>query len=328
MAHLHDLSLTGPTVAFAVVPPVPNVRGCPRPAGTAGNLTVLDWAGFAGAVSYSFDDGCSSQLEGYPRIKALGIRATFYLCSAWSSADNGIWADALQNGHELGNHTAHHPNADGNGGQYDIAADTDDCSAFLQSRYQVTPRTMAAPYGDPGYIEIARKRFLLHRGVQSGVVLPNSKDDPCALPSHTPAEGASAGALNELIDAACASGAWQILTLHGFSGGTDNAYKPLALSEFVTHVRHVQSLGNVWIDSVINIGAYWLAQRLFTELCPTISGNRTTWRWSLPKHFPPKQVLRVKISGGTLRQLDRVLTWHEQGYYELDLDAGELILLH
>src|SRR5512138_296521 len=36
--------------------PTPPDDHIPRPAGRPGNLRVLDWAGFRGAVSYTFDD--------------------------------------------------------------------------------------------------------------------------------------------------------------------------------------------------------------------------------------------------------------------------------
>ena len=49
------------------------------PSGTPGNLTVLDWAGFKAAVSYTFDDTNSSQIEHYAELQALGVRMTFYL---------------------------------------------------------------------------------------------------------------------------------------------------------------------------------------------------------------------------------------------------------
>ena len=50
-----------------------------RPNGTPGNVTVLDWAGFKAAVSYTFDDTNSSQIANYPALQALGVRMTFYL---------------------------------------------------------------------------------------------------------------------------------------------------------------------------------------------------------------------------------------------------------
>lgn len=49
------------------------------PSGGATNLRVLDWAGFEGAVSYTFDDGQPSQLTHYDALHSTGVPMTFYL---------------------------------------------------------------------------------------------------------------------------------------------------------------------------------------------------------------------------------------------------------
>jgi hypothetical protein len=115
--------------------------------------------------------------------------------------------------------------------------------------------------------------------------------------------------------------------VHGFSGGTDGAYQPISIDEFVASVNHAKSLGDVWIDSVVNVGAYWRAQKMFAAIAPTVSGNSKTWTWTLPPHFPPGKILRVKVGGGTLTQPGgRTLAWDDHGYYEVALDAGSLTL--
>ena len=43
--------------------PIPPEDNIPRPSGRPENLRVLDWAGFRGAVSYTFDDSQPSQIE-------------------------------------------------------------------------------------------------------------------------------------------------------------------------------------------------------------------------------------------------------------------------
>ena len=90
--------------------PQPPGGGVPRPSGTPGNLTVLDWAGFKGAASYSFDDAQPSHIEHYAALQAAGVPLTFYLNSSATSASgyDSTWTRAANDGHELGNHTVHH----------------------------------------------------------------------------------------------------------------------------------------------------------------------------------------------------------------------------
>ena len=53
------------------------------PSGSPGTLTVLNWAGFKGAVTYTFDDDNDSQIANYGSLEGLGVPLTFYL---WTDA--------------------------------------------------------------------------------------------------------------------------------------------------------------------------------------------------------------------------------------------------
>src|SRR5690606_11744137 len=59
--------------------PEPGAGGVPRPSGAAGNLKVVPWAGFSGALSYSFDDATGSQHGNKAAMLALDAKFTFYL---------------------------------------------------------------------------------------------------------------------------------------------------------------------------------------------------------------------------------------------------------
>jgi len=314
-----DTAAFGSEAAARCQLPAAGSSGIPAPSGTADGVVVLDWAGFAAAVSYTFDDANSSQIDHYAEIQALGVPMTFYLQTGKSTAASETWAQALLDGHELGNHTQSHR-------QEGTGEDVDAATAFIQEHYGVTPYTMAAPYGNTSYVSLAETRFLINRGVGGGRISPNGSSNPFDLPCHIPAEGASAEDLNGVIDTTQSAGSWQILLVHGFTGGSDGAYQPIDFAAFVANVDHTKSLGDVWIDTVVRVGAYWRAQKLFSELTPTSSGSETTWTWSLPDHFPPSMCLRVTTGGGTLSQNDEALTWDEHGYYHVALDAGSLTL--
>ncbi len=61
----------------------------PVPSGTPGEITVLDWAGFPAAVTYSFDDNDGSQPERYDEMHAIGGRYTYYMVSDRGPTDPG-----------------------------------------------------------------------------------------------------------------------------------------------------------------------------------------------------------------------------------------------
>jgi len=98
------------------------------------------------------------------------------------------------------------------------------------------------------------------------------------------------------------------------------------LSEFVSAVEYTKSFGDVWIGTVLDVGAYWCAQKTLRDTAPVTEGTSTTWRWVLPDHFPPQHRVRVTVTGGTLSQGGIPLTWDGHGYYEVSLDAGSLTL--
>ena len=299
--------------------PAPSTTGVPRPSGTAGNLRVLNWAGFKGAVSYTFDDSNSSQIQNYSTLQSAGVHYTFYLQTGKTAdSSNNVWRTALTNGHELGNHTRNHSSNDD-------GSDTDAATQFIESTFGITVYTMAAPNGSSVYTNIARTRFLANRGVSNALVQPNDNTDPFTLPCYLPPQGASASTMNQQVDTAESSGGWRIFLVHGFTGGSDGAYQPVALSEFMSTVSHSKTK-NLWIDSLLNVVAYWRAQKTLTSTTPTSSGGTTTYNWTLPDHFPPGMFLRVTVDGGTLKQGDTTLTWDDHGYYEVALDRRTLAI--
>jgi peptidoglycan/xylan/chitin deacetylase (PgdA/CDA1 family) len=289
--------------------PVLNVSGVPRPSGSVGNLRVLPWAGFRAAVSYTFDDANSSQIQNYAALQGLGVPLTFYLQTNKADAQSQTWAQAVSDGHELGNHTQSHQSTGPN-----IGADTDTATDFIESRFGVTVWTMAAPNGSTAYSDVARTRFLINRGVTDRQIAPNDSSDPFNLPCYIPPTGAGVAAFNAKVDAVRSAGNWQTVLVHGFTGGTDGAFQPVPLAGFLSSVNYAKSLEDVWIDTLVDIAAYWLGQRLISAASPVTSNQVTTWSWALPDHFPPGQFVRVVVDGGTLRQGTTVLTWDEHGY--------------
>jgi peptidoglycan/xylan/chitin deacetylase (PgdA/CDA1 family) len=284
-----------------------------------GGLKVLVWAGFKAAVSYTFDDSNSSQISHYQELAALGVRFTFYLQTGKSESNNAVWADAVKAGHELGNHTkSHSSNATGE--------DIDAATTFIEDKFKVKVWTMAAPNGAAGYTDLAKTRFLINRGVNNGLVGPNDNSDPFTLFCYIPPTGASKGDLDGQVTSARSAGKWRIVLVHGFTGGSDGAYQPIAFDNFTAHVKASKALNDVWLDSVVNVGAYWRGQKAFSQVTPTTSGTSQTWTWTLPAHFPPGKFLRVTVTGGSLSQKGVALPWNGHGYYEVALDAGSLTL--
>ncbi|HSY38499.1 MAG TPA: polysaccharide deacetylase family protein, partial [Polyangia bacterium] len=220
------------------LPRPPGLADLPRPSGAPGNLKVLDWAGFKSAVSYTFDDGQPSQIEHYAELQATGVRLTFFVNSGsatWETGFVSAFARAARDGHEIGNHTAHHCHADPDGTLHGVdrraacpgasaAAELDDCTAFIKSALGVSQVwTAASPFGDAGFASAIGERFFLARGATGGTVAPNDDSDPLALPMWGPAENDGVAEFNATVDDARSGGQWVILLLHSI-GPTTSAW--------------------------------------------------------------------------------------------------------
>jgi peptidoglycan/xylan/chitin deacetylase (PgdA/CDA1 family) len=322
--------------------PAAGASGQAAPTGAASKVTVLPWAGFKGAISFTHDDTNQSQIDNYSKLQALNdkgnnARFTFYMQTGKTAQlGNSVWPQAVKDGHELGNHTkSHSPPA--NTSDIQAAEDT------LKSTFGVTAYSFAAPNGDSSYVSAipGMKEFLTNRtaGNSGGISFTdNPSTKQWQLPCIIPAQCASSSAMSAPLISAVNAGQWEIFLVHGFTpdatsttcpAGPDGAYQPVSVTQYTAAVTAVKALGTAWIDTVGNVTAYWIAGYNFSKLTATTSGTDKTWTWKTSdfgSNFPTGKYLRVTTDGGVLKQGSTVLQWDDHGYYEVSLDAGTLTL--
>lgn len=281
--------------------------GQPKPSATVGGLKVLDWAGFKAAVSFTFDDNNATQVANMTALKATGARMTFFITSSWSNASADAFKTASAEGHEIGNHTSTHSSAG------DVT-DAQACQTFVSTTYGVTPFTMAAPYGNTSWAEPAQQLFIANRGVNDGLIGPRDATDAFNLPAYLPPTDASAAVMDSAVEEARTAGKWKIFCVHGFDS-SNGTWQPVAISDMTTTMSNAVTSGDLWVDTMGNIAAYWLGQKAIPESATTSA------TWSLPANFPPNMCVRVTTTGGTVKQNGVEVPWNEHGYYEISLDA-------
>jgi peptidoglycan/xylan/chitin deacetylase (PgdA/CDA1 family) len=305
----------------------------PRPSGAGSNLRVLPWAGFQAALSYSFDDGQPSQIQHYDALQAMGVPMTFYVSTKenWQAGYDAAWSRAARDGHELGNHTVNHCYANGGGmngaacqGWLGADEEVAQCSTYIETRLgQNGVWTMAYPFGDAAWRPSAEKRFFLARGVRGGTVRASDTVDFFDLPVLNIAGGESEQQLRGDVDRTRAANAWGIFLVHTLLPTPDNWYAGVDIDALTGSMGHAKELGDIWVDTVANVGAYLAGHQALALATPHGSLERT-WNWTLPNFFPRGRALRVVVDGGTLTQLGKALTWDPHGYYEVALDAQTL----
>lgn len=199
-------------------------------------------AGCQGAVSLTFDDGLSSQLElAIPLLNRYGLQATFYVNPRDQYEEQLLpWRDAAEAGHEVGNHTVSHPCsknfafiADNNRrGLEEMTLEEIEAEIVLAGERirSVIPQQTAMSYGytcyqpfvgrgatRQSYVPVVAKHCVAGRGRGER---PN---DPryCDLWYlwSTPCERMTGAELVGLAEQAPAQRRWSILTFHGVNEG-------------------------------------------------------------------------------------------------------------
>ncbi len=316
------------------VPPGASDQPAPSGTGTDPNLSVLNWAGFGSAVSYTLDDTQPSQIEHWAELKAEGIRMTFNAnpTGNWASGYDTTWKEAIALGSEIGNHTMAHCYADLTGCTGNnkkpvgtLNQEIDQCTTYILDRLgQPGVWTTAYPFGDTNYKAFVQSRFFLGRGVGGGMIAASGTTDPFNLPVYAAKGNEEASVFDGQIDAARTQNRWLVFLFHSILPTSNNWYVGVEIASITGSIEYAKAFGDVWLDSMVNVGAYWLGQRTLEAVTPITANGTTTWSWTLPTCFPPGHFLRVKVDGGTLSQAGQPLTWDGHGYYELSLDAGSM----
>jgi len=281
------------------------MTGVAKPAGAVGGLQVIDWAGFKGAASFTFDDNTPSQLANYTQLKATGGHFTWFLIA--SSAGTGYKA-TITDGQEIANHTQTHPGTAS-------AGEVTNAQTTLKTNYGVDVHSMAAPNCAEGWKAFAAPAKLFqNRGPCGGVpaVSPRDSTDPFLLPAYLPPTGADTANLSGQI----AMGKWRIYVIHGFDS-QNGTYQPVPIAS-VTGAMTKAVTDGYWVEGMTNVGAYWQGQKLIP------ASATTSATWSLPANFPPNMCVRIKTTGGTVTQKGQTISWDPHGYYQISLDAGEV----
>ena len=193
-----------------------------------------------GAVSLSFDDGTTNQLEKVvPALKDFDIKGTFYLHARdrLFEKHEADWREVARLGHEIGNHTRSHlcPNAI-HGSRVgleeltldDIEADILEAQRLLQPLaphqdewtfcYPCGAEHVGSGENRRSYAPIVAKHFLAGRGAgEYGFGVDPETMDRSYLPAIR-TDRMSGFEMIGLVEDLTASGKWVILCFHDISG--------------------------------------------------------------------------------------------------------------
>ncbi len=174
-------------------------------------------------VSFTFDDiAVSAATTGAGLLEARGVRGTFYVCgalagTAWDLyplADLPTIGALARRGHEIGCHTATHPNGAFTG-RAAYLRDVARNAALLEPVVGQAMTSFAYPYGAIGLLQkpALQERFLACRGIHGGVM--RGRADRGRLDAVALEDGAiDEPGLDALLDAAVACRGWLVFYTH------------------------------------------------------------------------------------------------------------------
>jgi peptidoglycan-N-acetylglucosamine deacetylase len=239
-------------------------------------------------LSLTFDDARISQVEkGIPLLDKYGIKATFYLSPENMKQRLTAWRNAVSDGHDIGNHTFHHPcsgnfdwskdHALENYSLTEMSMELDSANNLIEKMLGIEPVSFAYPCGQTftgkglmtrSYIPLISAKFETGRGW-----LSEGPNDPafCDMSQLTGIEldGKSFEQIKTLIEESKTKGMWLILAGHEMN---DSGYQTSLLATIEAICIYVSDPANgIWTDNVHNIAAYIKKERREPPFEPTSS---------------------------------------------------------
>ena len=232
------------------------------------------------AISLTFDDARYSQIDScIPLLDQYNVKGTFYVSINNLMSRIDAWREAVDNGHEVGNHTLRHSCSRNFKWarahaleDYSIAqmeAELDSANIIIEELLGIQPVSFAYPCGQTyigqgvdtkSYVPVVAAKF------QSGRTwMDEAPNDPVFCNVHQltgiKLDGKHFEELKPVIDLAAKDGMWLILAGHETkkTGDSDALVSSLATIEALCQYAKDPANG-IWLDNVQNIASFIVNQ--------------------------------------------------------------------
>lgn len=254
---------------------------------------AFNWPeGKRAALSLTFDDARVSQAQvGIPLLDRYSVKATFYVSPAPFQAHLPAWKQALANGHEIGNHSLHHPCT----GNFPFARDKaledytlarmerelEEANRVIESALGVRPTTFAYPCGQKfvgcgtrlqSYVPLVARMFQAGRGWMDEAANDPAFCDPAQLLGME-LDGLDFAAAKKRIDDAATNGAWLVFAGHEIATGGRQTTRTDTLEAICEYAQDPNN--GIWIDTIHNIIRYVTEARQVVSHVSTVRRSKT-----------------------------------------------------
>lgn len=261
---------------------------------SSGPLKTVPWYGHKGAVSFTFDDGCASQITNViPALKNRGIHATFFLYGTWYNDKQSPWFKAVHDGNEIANHSATHADFTKLNNNSLMSEIVNQAKAYRNADSIIECVTIAYPgcARNDASDAVAKTEHIIGRscsfGNFSGANFNWTKQPDNWMnmgAAYIDNQSAYNSAMNE-IDRAVQNNTWFVTLNHGVGGdwisiGTDSVN-----AMFDKAIKN-----KLWIDTYQKIAAYWRASFTIDTVRAISNGSEWNLAWKSPHPRMPKSV--------------------------------------
>lgn len=231
-------------------------------------------SGAKAAVSLAYDDALATHLDvAIPQLDKYGLKGSFYVMAASPILFGRVdeWRKAVENGHELANHSLFHecdgslPNREWQKSYRDLSKMSVEqvkqniilVNGILTLIDGKTERTYTAPCGDlkaggVNYIDAIHDEFVAVKSVFGGITEDMNTLDPYKVSVAAPA-GLDGKELIAFVKKAADRGTMANITFHGVGGDHISTSKE-AHEELLKYLADNKDI--YWTDSFINIMKY------------------------------------------------------------------------
>ncbi|MCB9495989.1 MAG: polysaccharide deacetylase family protein [Fibrobacteria bacterium] len=295
----------------------------------AGPLTTVPWNGHKGAVTFTFDDACASQIANvFPSLEERKIHATFFVPGGYNfNSTLDSWREAARAGHEVANHTASHADLsalDSTKIEQEIRLQDSAIKALDPSVESVT---LAYPFCNTNELvnRIANRHNIIARtcGGNAQFAWNTRPSQWMSMTSFILQDDATTNSALTEIDNAARDGSWFVTLNHGVGGDWMFISTEQMNSLFD---RAIQA--GVWVGTYQEIAAYWRASKTIDTL--SAASGSTAWdlKWISPHPKMPRRVpLRIRLdpsvfgAAPVVSQGSKRIDPQSDGSFEIDFMA-------
>ncbi len=256
---------------------------------------IVPWNQFRSALSLTFDDSNYTPLS--PIIRSLKrghLLATFFLITnhvQWQ--EESQWRNVLADGNELGSGSLN-GNLPGQRFFESAKAQVWGGLKVLENMLGVPLYVFAYPHFvvTPSLETWVRKKFLFGRGLgppNQSTILWNSSPNWSILPSIPISAKSSLASVQNQIVRSERNQSWILLAFQ-------RPFRPLTIwwKQFARWLQQ-RPQRSLWIEPMGRVGVYLWANDCFRHAIIQNKQHIQIWKWKVPKHFPPHEILKMRL---------------------------------